>query len=271
MPLNLPPTDAALLCTKLSMRITWVVLISVVVAAGCGSDGKDKGSTDASVNNGPDAKQFNDAPPTMTVEITVSGQATARDQSGAVPAAGVTIEAFRNGNESTPIATTTTDASGNYSLTIQTNGESIDGFLKAAKTGFKITYLYPPYPLMMDFGMASVIMVTPTTYDALSNISGGGQQPGNGLIGMVVTDGTNPVAGATVSTNPAGTYRYNAMVGTVVLPTSSATSTHTDGIAYAFNVPPGQVTVGAMKTGQTFSSHGLKAWADDLTTTVIVP
>jgi hypothetical protein len=248
-----------------------MTLVGVLVVVACGSDGKDKGSTDASVNNGPDAKQFNDGPPTMTVEVTVSGQATARDTSGATPLQGVTIEAFRNANEATPIATTTTDAQGNYTLTIQTNGEAIDGFLKASTNGYKVTYLYPPYPLMMDFDMASVIMVTQETYEALSNISSGGQQPGMGLIGMVVTDGTTPVAGAKVATTPAATYRYNALVGTLVLPTSTAMSTHSDGIAYAFNLPPGQVTVTATKTGQTFASHSVKAWADQLTTTVIVP
>ncbi len=252
-----------------------VGLVCLWLASGCGNDGKDKGGTDASVNPGPDAKQFLDAPPTETVEITVSGQATERTSQGSTAAQGVLIEAFRNSDESTPIAMTTTDAQGNYSLTIQTNGESIDGFLKATKNGFVTTYLYPPYPLMMDFANASVLMITPATYDALCNLAQAmcARGDGVGLIGLVVTDGTNPVAGATVSSNPAANppARYNAMVGTLVLPSTSATSTYTDGIAYLFNLPPGQVTVSASKTGQAFASHAAKAWADQLTTTVIVP
>jgi hypothetical protein len=258
---------------KAAMRNIWVALISVGLVAGCGNDGKDKGNTDASVNNGPDAKQFQDAPPTMNAMITVSGTATTRDQNGATPAPGVTISAFRNSNEATAIATTTTDAQGNFSLTVQTNGEALDGFLKAEKTGLKITYLYPPYPLMMDYAMAPVIMVTPSTYDTLSTIAQANQQPGKAVVALVVTDGTNPVAGAMVSSTPASTPvpRYNAMVGSFVLPSTTATSTYTDGIAYLFNLPEGQVTVSATKTGQTFASHGLKAWADQLTTTVIVP
>jgi hypothetical protein len=254
------------------MRIIRVALVCLAVF-GCGNDGKDKGGTDASVNGGVDAKQFNDAPATMNAMITVSGTATTRDQNGATPAAGVTISAFRNSNETTAIATTTSDAQGNYSLTIQTNGEAIDGFLKAEKAGLKITYLYPPYPLMMDYAMAPVIMVTPSTYDTLSTLSQANQQPGKAVVALVVTDGTNPVAGAAVTSNPVAmpAVRYNAMVGSFVLPSTSATSTYTDGIAYLFNLPEGQVTVSATKTGQTFRSHGLKAWADQLTTTVIVP
>jgi hypothetical protein len=253
-------------------NFAWVLLVTAAMA--CGSDGKDKGSSDASVNNGPDAKEFRDAPATQTVMVTVTGQATERTMNGATAAVGVLIEAFRNANEATPIATTMTDAQGNYSLTVETMGEAIDGFIKATKSGYVTTYLYPPYPLMMDFANASVIMVTPTTYDTLCTIGQAGCARGDGLglIGLVVTDGTNPVAGAMVSSNPAAVpIRYNAMVGNFVLPSTTASSTYTDGIAYLFNLPAGQVTVSAMKTGSMFSSHGLKAWANELTTTVIVP
>ncbi len=77
------------------MRILLAVSVCAALAA-CGNDGKDKGGTDASVNPGPDAKQFQDAPPTQTVQVTVSGQATERTAQGSSPAVGVKIEAFRN-------------------------------------------------------------------------------------------------------------------------------------------------------------------------------
>src|SRR5262245_30862583 len=102
------------------MRTTWMALGFVALVA-CGSDGKDKGGTDANVNNGPEASEFRDAPATQNSISTVSGQATERNTGGATPLAGVTVAAYRNSNENTPIAMTTTDAQGNYSLTIQTN------------------------------------------------------------------------------------------------------------------------------------------------------
>jgi hypothetical protein len=255
------------------MRTTRVALI-LVAFFGCGNDGKDKGGSDANNPPGPDATQFLDAPPTMTAQVTVSGQATERTAQGSGPVQGVLIEAFRNSNETTPIAMTTTDAQGMYSITVDTNGESLDGFLKASKSGFVTTYLYPPYPLMMDFANASVIMITSGTYDALCNLGQAmcAHGDGQGLIGLIVTDGTNPVGGATVSSNPlADPIVYNAMVGTLVLPSPSAMSTYTDGVAYLFNLAPGQVTVSATHPTMTLASHGAKTWANDLTTTVIVP
>lgn len=255
------------------MRNIRTVVLCALLAA-CGNDGKDhsSGGNDANVNTGPDAKSFRDAPPTANAEITITGNASERSASGGGVLSGVKIEAFRNADESTPIATTTTDGFGNYTLTIQTNGESLDGFLKATLSQFKTTYLYPPYPLGEDFAGASVIMIKPATYETLHNITSTTEMPGKALIGMVITDGTNPVGGAVATSTPSTPDdHYNEVVGTFVLPTAGASVTHTDGVAYLFNLPPGQVTVGAMKTGTTFKSHTVKAWADELTTTVVVP
>jgi len=249
--------------------------VLLLALAACGNSGKDGTSnTDASMGGGgPDAKQFLDAPPTSVTQVTISGTATEQTATGSSAEAGVLIEAFRNSDETTRIAFTTSDSSGNYSLTIQTNGEAVDGFLKATKAGFKETYLYPPYPLTADFDEASVIMVTQGTYDALSNISNGDQMDGKALVALVVTDGTTPLSGAMVSSTPAASdICYNQVVtGTIVAPNCDATATHTDGIAYLFNLTPGQVTVSATHATATLASHGLKAWADQLTTTVIVP
>lgn len=255
------------------MKTTWMALVCCGLIGCGGGDGGGSPSTDAATS-GPDAKQFLDAPPTDAVQVTVSGQAVEQSTMGSTPLAGVTIQAFRNANENTPIATTTTDAQGNFSVTIETHGESIDGFLKATLNGYVTTYLYPPYPLMMDFNMASVIMVKPDTWDLLHTIAAGGQQQeGKGVVALVVTDGANPVAGVKVTSEPEPTpeTRYNGLVGSVVLPNPQATETYTDGVAYLFNLPPGEVTVSATKPGMTFSSHKVKAWPDQLTTTVIVP
>jgi hypothetical protein len=249
----------------------------LVFAAACGSDdnggGNGSGTHDAAIPL-PDAPRFLDAPATNVAQITVSGTAEEISTSGSGALAGVLIEAFRNGDETTPIASTTTDGLGDYSLTIDTNGEQIDGFLKATKTGFKTTYLYPPYPLEQDFTMASVFMIKQSTFETLHLAAGATEMMGKGTIALIVTDGANPVAGTKVTSTPAPTppdARYNAMVGTLTLPSSTAMTTHTDGIAYLFNLPPGKVMVGAQKTGMMFKSHQVKAWPDELTTTVVVP
>src|SRR5207237_1440136 len=61
---------------------------------------------------------------------------------------------------------------------------------------------------------------------------------GDGFIAVVVTDcAGNPLPGATVSSNPAGSVYYNAGGA----PSSTATSTATDGIAYIFDFVAGNV------------------------------
>jgi hypothetical protein len=258
------------------MRNVWVALICVV-AVGCGSDdngGGGNNNVDAAVNNMPDAPGFLDAPPTNVAMITVSGTAEEISANGSGALAGVLIEAFRNGNENMVIASTTTDGLGNYSLTIETKGEKVDGYLKATKTGFKTTYLYPPYALDMDFNNASVFMVKPDTWDTLSLVAQAMQQEGNGIVALIVSDGSSmPIEGAKINSTPVASppERYNAMVGTYTLPSTMASMTYTDGIGYLFNLPPGKVTVGATKGAMQFKSHQVKAWANELTTTVIVP
>ncbi len=110
------------------MRNTWVALVCVALVGCGGDDGGGGGATsDAATGGGADAKQFLDAPITAPAQITISGKATAQDTSGSMPLAGVTVAAFRTTDENTPIATTTTDAQGNYSLTLETGGVALDG------------------------------------------------------------------------------------------------------------------------------------------------
>lgn len=226
----------------------------LVVLAACGGD---------------DSSATVDALPSAPPMITVSGTATSRGLAGSSPEAGVLVAAYNNSDENMPVAMATSDASGNYSLTITTGGISLDGYLKATKSGFLETYLYPPAPLSADYATASINMINPGSYGALFSLTQVQEQSGTAVIAMIVNDGTNPVAGATVTSSPAGTYRYNGSNG---LPANmNTTSTQADGIGYILNVPAGAVTVNGMKTGMTFKSHPVKARAGQLTTTLVVP
>jgi hypothetical protein len=94
------------------------------------------------------------------------------------------------------------------------------------------------------------------------------QAAGNGFMGVVVSDCSGmPVAGATVTTTPSGTVRYNQ----AGIPSNTAMVTDADGVAYVFNVPAGTVTVGASAQGTTFRAHDVLVRADVLTTTVVAP
>lgn len=206
-------------------------------------------------------------PPAM---ITISGTAKSLNANGSTPESGVTVEAFANSADTTVVATAMTDASGNYSLMITTDGKALDGFLKATKGGLLDTYLYPPEPLNADFSAASINMISSATFNLVELLCGANQDAAKGTIAMIVQDAADmPLAGATVASNPAASSScYNDPSSG--RPSSSATGTAPDGIGYLFSVV-GNTMVSATASGQTIRSHAVNARAGALTTTLVQP
>ena len=245
----------------------------IVFVVACSSNGMPGGGgsnadVDASVNT-PDAKVFLDAPANVPAMVTLSGVTSERGLSGTSNTANVTLAVYRTNNDATPVAMATSDAQGKYSLSVATNGAPIDGYIKATKSGYVDIYLYPAQPWFANDTDGSINMMTPGNRDILNNFAGGNQMAGKGMIGMAVFDSAgNPVAGATVSSMPAsGSAKYNGSNG---IPSSSATMTSADGVAFLFNVPE-NVTVTATKAGMTFHAHAVKARPDKFTTTSVAP
>jgi hypothetical protein len=234
------------------------ILAVLLGLAACGDDGGtgvggDGGNVDA---------------PSIPAMVTVSGVASTVGISGSTPLADVTIAAYREG-ETTPVAMTTSAADGTYSLVIPTNGVALDGYLKGTQAGKKDNYLYPPKPLTADIASAPVLMVSQGTFDLLGTLAQTNQDPTKAFIGVQVYTADNmDVAGAVVTSSPAGTVKYNNADGR---PAPDGTMTEVDGIAYIFNVAPGIVTISATGGGLTFFSHPVNARADQLTTTLIQP
>ena len=207
--------------------------------------------------------------PVAPMTITVSGTASSRGLGGTTPVDAATIGAYRNTDEATAVATAMTDAQGNFSITLDTGGMALVGYLKATKNGFATTYVYSPDPLAANTTGIPVNMLTTSTYDTLYTITQVSQMANTGTVAVIVRDAAMmPVAGATVSSTPAATYKYNGNNG---LPTANATATNADGTGYMMNATPGAITVTASKSGSTFRSFPVKAFADSLTTTLVVP
>ena len=226
--------------------------------AACG--GSSSGNSDA---NGGTA----DAPPAPAM-VTFSGTVTEKPSGKLL--ANVMLGAYMEGG-STPVATATTDSSGNFTMTIPTGGTALQGYVKATLSNYLDAYLYPPTAVGADMTGVTVFMVTQGTVDLLSGNSfcKDAQDTAKGLIAVEVLDATMAkVAGAKVSSSPAAmSYCYNS--GS--FPSSSASMTDVDGIGYMLNVPPGTATVSATKSGSTFKSHSLNARAGALTLTIIQP
>jgi len=208
-----------------------------------------------------------DAPPAPAM-VTFSGNVSSKGLSS-MPLSGVTLGAYGEGS-TTAVATATSGASGNFTMTIPTGGTALQGYVKATFSGYLDTYLYPPTAVAADTTGVTVFMVTQSTLDTLSyNLCKDQQDAAKGVIGVEVMDASKAtVAGAVVSSNPmAMSYCYNSGG----FPSSSVHMTDTDGIGYVINVAAGNVTVSATKSGATFASHQVNARAGALTLTIIQP
>jgi hypothetical protein len=232
--------------------MTKLVALGALLLAACGDDG---GATA-------------DAPPSAPPMITITGTAIARSTSS-MPLEGVTIAAYRSGDDSTVVAMTTTAANGSYTLVVPTGGVALDGYLKGTISGYLDSYLYAPSVIVADMDSASMNMITSGTRDLLANtICAANQLPTNGMIAAITIDAAeNPVAGAMVTSSPAASKTCYNMGG---FPNKNATATDTDGTVYLFNVT-GQASLSATATGTTFSSHSVNARAGAFTTTLLAP
>ncbi len=237
--------------TRLATRLVCAALLALV---GCGSSGSGTKTPDAAIGS-------------AAAKITVSGTAQAQGAS-ATPLAGVAIAAYRNGDETTPLATATSDTQGKYMMDIETGGVAIDGYIKATISSYLDTYLYPPAPLTTDLSNASINIVNTSTVALFATFCGASAiQPTDGVIAVQVISGTTAVAGATAASTPAATsYCYDGT--TAGIPDKMATVSGADGIAYMLGVT-GSASVTATKSGATFAAHTVNARPGTLTTTII--
>jgi hypothetical protein len=238
--------------------------IALILIAACGGGGGSSADGGGSGSNIPpaDARVFLDAPPVVAAMITISGSALDSGASTSMPLAGVAISLLKTSDDSV-LATATSGADGKYSLPVTTNGQVVDAYITATKSGYAPAATFPAAPFQADTSTADSNLVTSGNYTALKIFSG--QTPGMGFVVAAILDANQmPVQGATASSTPAATYKYmqnNVPSGTV--------STDTDGAAFYVNLPPGMVTISATKSGATFKSHAIKALADTFTSSVI--
>lgn len=234
------------------------LLAGLITVAACGGDSSGPGAGFQCLGQA--------LPTTAPALVNVTGQVRA-DALSPNALAGAEVFAFRSSDTTTALDRDTSNTPGFYALAITTGGTPVVGYVRLTHSGHITTYAYPSRPLAADL-VTNVLMITSSEFGFLGTLVGVTQAAGNGFIGVIVKncDGT-PIAGATVTTNPAGTVRYDA--GTTPSPT--ATSTSGDGVAYVFNVPAGNVTVQANGGGHTLRSHVVNARADVVTLTEIQP
>jgi hypothetical protein len=252
--------------------------LATLASGACSSGGNGNKNIDAPRQSGSDSgsnihhDSGADAAPAPAM-ITVSGNAQAQTTSGpGSNVVGATIDVFDAANPATALGTMATDGSGNFSITVPTGGVALNGYVKATASGYVDSYLWPPAPLTANYTGASVNFISSTDEALATGVFcqvSGGQGSSSALIGLEVEDGSgNTIGSAVVKTDPAaGKACYDGSNG---LPSAAETSTYTDGVALMINVPAGDITLSATKSGSTFTSHTVTGVAGAFTTTIIV-
>ena len=169
----------------------------------------------------------------------------------------------------TSLASTLSDSGGNFVLNAATGGVPIDGFARASKDSYLTSWLYLPDPLSMSFTNVPVVMIASSNVGLLELLLGVSVDDSKGVVALRIADcAGDPIAGATVSTSPAGTDIAYTSGG---LPSTMAAATDADGVAIVFNVPPGDVEVQASYGGTALHAHTVVSHAGDVTQTIIHP
>ena len=138
------------------------------------------------------------------------------------------------------------DASGAYSLTLPTGGVPVAGYLHASHAGYLDTYDYAAGPSAAD-ASSPIPLITAQARDAGAATVGITQTADTGALLVRIADCSGTaIAGAQLGT--IGTLRYGNDQGA---PSTTATMTGRMGLVYAYNVPPGTVTLTATYDNQS--------------------
>ena len=153
------------------------------------------------------------------------------------------------------LGSTNADGSGNFALSIATNGAPVNVYLEAFGSAFMETFAWPPGPLSADDTGVTVEMTTTTTLASFANLCGASQDASHGTVIVEAIHDNAPIGGAKITSSP--------------LAGGSCADPFMAGVTALFDVPPGLVTVEATGSG-TFVQHTVNALAGTLTLTQIV-
>jgi hypothetical protein len=203
-------------------------------------------------------------PPAETVHIGGTAQ-TNNGTSGITALDGATVEAFKSSDANTPVATGTTDASGNFDLAITTGGAAFDGYVRMTKDGKMPVYLYFADAVVADTTANQLVTVDTSLLGQL----GGFVDPEKALIAMRLEDCQHlGVLNAEVTLEPAAQ-------GSQIVDLGALSPTFEGGIG-AINVPlvegaPTAYTVKASVSAGSLQDAPVTAYVGSITYIVLHP
>ena len=168
------------------------------------------------------------------------------------------------------VTTTTSDAQGNYSMSVPTGGTPFDGYVLANGSGELVTYAFPSRPFDSNTELA-ITMITQQTLMLAAEVANVPIMNNTAQFAIVIVDcnGT-PLSGATLTSSASAMSSVRYASGG--LPSPSATSTDASGEVFVFNVAPGGFTVaGKDANGDTLRSHDVIGVGQGLTVALLQP
>jgi hypothetical protein len=224
----------------------------LLVVAACGGNG----------SNG-------DIPDAVPATFTVGGTVTQRSGLTSSAVSDAAIAVYQHEDNEMALGTATTDASGKFTLTYSATGQ-LDIVIEAKKSGFVTSYFYPGKPIGSDTPTFPFEMMSTANHSALYAAANGlAADPAKGTVALTITSSNSTVAGATITSQPASAaYHYNDANGQL---STSASSTATDGIAYALNAAPGIVVINSNKAGIVLKNARFVVHAGALNQAVVTP
>lgn len=208
------------------------------------------------------------APPPTTADMLVTLQGQAVNPSDLAPLPGISIT-LQDRNMSTISGPLTTDATGAFQFSLNTNGTPVDGvYLNASGSGRVTTYYAPARPVTEPLQIGFALLSTMQGESLALGALGMPFTAGTGAVLLTVNDcNEKPVANATITSSPAGAVRYfNG-----IQPSMTATATDAGGVALVANLPPEPVTLTVSVDGMTFGARSFKVAPDAFIQTVIQP
>jgi hypothetical protein len=206
------------------------------------------------------------APPPTTAKPIVNITGNVVEPANSMPIAGASV-AFQAG-QMTTLFTKTTDASGGFSFTFNTNGLPADNLdLMVSASGHATTYDYPSLPVTDDIAAQPAPI---TTVEQAALAMGFGVQfdatHGAALLSIMDCNGA-ALDGAVVTASPSGTSHYFSGEN----PAPSATATDVGGLVLAAQLPAGPITLSTTVQGKQLPDRHFTVVGNTFIQTIIQP
>jgi DNA-binding beta-propeller fold protein YncE len=178
-------------------------------------------------------------PPPVTLEgLVIAGIVSILQMTGLTAALGVTVDAHDRADDMT-VASTTTDAMGNFSLIVPIGSVPFDGYLTLATSGLIPARVYVSEPLTNSIQLGRFFLTSWATFSGV--LQSFGLKPTASQATLIVS--IRDSVGSTVQVDNVSVHQGVTEVGYLFDPSTLAISG--EGI-WALNVPPGLTDVSAV-------------------------